>query len=73
MSLCLRRFAQDDSTNEYARLVLDAINALGIYTLRAQDKWQIVDYTDLDPWQVDAGINAIDPDLLEKTLLGYRI
>lgn len=67
-----KKFSQDENS-QYAKLVLDAINALGLYSLRTQDKWQIVNYTGLDPWQIDAGISAIDEGVLNATLSGYRL
>lgn len=66
-----KKFSQENL--QYAEQVLEAINALGLFALRVQDKWQIVNYTGLDPWQVDAGINAIDEERLNATLSGYRL
>lgn len=57
-------------TSAYESEVLEAINALGLFALRQQDKWQIVNYTGLDPYQVDEGLSTIDPDLLDATLQG---
>jgi len=69
LNLRKKKISQNE---DYASQVLDAINALGLFALRVQDKWQIVNYTGLDPWQVDEGIVAIDNDLLNATLQGYR-